>query len=86
MQANVAAGLTPYQVLRSATKNVGEYLKAKDTFGLVAPGHRADLVLLEVNPLTDIGNVAKRAGVMLRGRWLPESELQTGLAKIAAGN
>lgn len=86
MQANVAAGLTPYQVLRSATKNVGEYLKAKDTFGLVAPGHRADLVLLEANPLTDIANVAKRAGVMLRGRWLPESELQAGLAKIAAGN
>lgn len=84
MQANVAAGLTPYQVLRSATKNVGEYLKAKDTFGLVAPGHRADLVLLEANPLTDIANVAKRAGVMLRGRWLPESELQAGLAKIAA--
>ena len=83
MQANVAAGLTPYEVLRSATKNVGEYLKAKDTFGLVAPGHRADLVLLEANPLTDIANVAKRAGVMLRGRWLPESELQAGLAKIA---
>ena len=84
MQANVADGLTPYEVLRSATKNVGEYLKAKDTFGLVAPGHRADLVLLEANPLTDIANVAKRAGVMLRGCWLPESELQAGLAKIAA--
>jgi imidazolonepropionase-like amidohydrolase len=84
LQANVAAGLTPYQVLRSATKNVGEYLKAKDTFGLVAVGHRADLVLLTANPLTDIGNVANRAGVMLRGRWFPESELQAGLAKIAA--
>ncbi len=84
MQANVAAGLTPYQILRSATKNVGEYFKAKDTFGLVAPGHRADLVLLEANPLTDIANVAKRAGVMLRGRWLPESELQATLAKITA--
>jgi len=84
MQANVTAGLTPYQILRSATKNVGEYFKAKDTFGLVAPSHRADLVLLEANPLTDIANVAKRAGVMLRGRWLPESELQAELAKIAA--
>ena len=83
MQANVADGLTPYEVLRSATKNVGEYLKAKDTFGLVAPGHRADLVLLEANPLNDIGNVSKRAGVMLRGRWLPESEIQAGLSKIA---
>ena len=84
MQANIAAGLTPYQVLRSATKNVGDYFKTKDTFGLVAAGHRADLVLLNANPLTDIAHVAQRAGVMLRGRWLPESELQAGLAKIAA--
>ena len=84
MKANVTAGLTPYEVLRSATKNVGEYFKNKDTFGLVAPGHRADLVLLEANPLTDISNVARRTGVMLRGRWLPESEIQATLAKIAA--
>lgn len=84
MKSNVASGLTPYEVLRSATKNVGEYFKTKDTFGLVAPGHRADLVLLDANPLTDIANLAKRAGVMLRGRWLPESEIQAGLAKIAA--
>jgi imidazolonepropionase-like amidohydrolase len=84
MQANVDAGLTPYQVLQSATKNVGDYLKAKDTFGLVAPGHRADLLLLDANPLQTIGHIEKRAGVMLRGRWLPESELQAGLAQIAA--
>lgn len=84
MKANVAAGMAPYEVLRSATKNIGEYFKAKDQFGTVAAGQRADLVLLEANPLTDVANVAKRAGVMLRGRWLPESELQAGLAKIAA--
>jgi imidazolonepropionase-like amidohydrolase len=86
MKANVAAGLTPYEVLRSATKNVGDYLRpvAKDTFGTVAAGQRADLVLLNENPLHDIGAVAKRAGVMVRGRWLSEAEIQTGLAKIAA--
>jgi imidazolonepropionase-like amidohydrolase len=84
MQANVDAGLTPYQVLQSATKNVGDYLKAKDTFGLVAPGHRADLLLLDANPLQTIGHIEKRSGVMLRVRWLPESELQAGLAQIAA--
>ncbi len=86
MQANVAAGLTPYEVLRSATKNVGENLgpRAKDKFGLVATGHRADLVLLTADPLADIGNVAKRAGVMVRGRWLSEVDIQTRLAKIAA--
>ena len=51
---------------------------------LVAAGHRADLVLLNANPLADIAHVVQRAGVMLRGRWLPEAELQAGLAKIAA--
>ena len=85
MQAQVAAGLTPYTVLRSATRNVGDYFKAKDAFGTVAAGQRADLVLLEANPLADIGNVARRAGVMVRGRWLSEAELQAGLARIAAG-
>jgi len=84
MQANVAAGLTPYQVLRAATKNVGDYFKNKDTFGLVAVGHRADLILLHANPLSDVAHVAQRTGVMLRGRWLPEAELQAGLAQIAA--
>ena len=50
----------------------------------MAAGHRADLLLLEANPLDDVGNVARRAGVMVRGRWLPEAEIQTRLARIAA--
>ncbi len=41
-------------------------------------------MLLEANPLTDIANVAKRAGVMVRGRWLPESEIRAKLEAIAA--
>ena len=45
---------------------------------------RADLVLLDANPLTDIGNLALRAGVMVRGRWLPAEELKAMLEKIAA--
>jgi imidazolonepropionase-like amidohydrolase len=84
MRAMAAAGMSNHAILRSATRNVGEYFKAQDRFGLVAPGHRADLVLLEGNPLTDIGQVANRAGVLVRGRWLPESEIQERLAKIAA--
>lgn len=83
MKAMAAAGMTPYEILRSATRNVGEYFKAKDAFGTIAAGQRADLVLLTANPLADIGNVAQRAGVMIRGRWLPEAEIQARLAKIA---
>lgn len=84
----VEAGLTPYQVLESGTRNVATYaaqdLKLDGRFGTVAVGNRADLMLLDGNPLADIANVARRSGVMVRGRWLPASELQAGLDAIAA--
>ncbi len=84
MKAMAAVGMSPYAILRSATSRVGEYFAFKDHFGQVTEGHRADLVLLDANPLSDIDNVSKRSGVMVRGRWLPEAELQAGLAKIEA--
>lgn len=84
----VASGLTPYQVLESGTKNVGRYaaeeLKLDGRFGTVAAGQRADLVLLDGNPLDDVGNLTRRAGVMVRGRWLSAEELRTGLEELAA--
>jgi imidazolonepropionase-like amidohydrolase len=82
------AGLTPWQVLESGTRNVAEYaakdLRLDGKFGTVTPGNRADLILLDANPLTDVRNVAKRAGVMVRGRWLPAAELDRMLAEMAA--
>lgn len=84
------AGLTPYQVLESGTRNVAEYaakdLKLDGKFGTVAVGNRADLILLDANPLSDVRNVARRAGVMVRGRWLPAAELDRLLAEMAARN
>lgn len=77
-------GLPPYEIIRSGTKNVGDYFKDKDEFGTVAVGKRADLILIDADPLQDITNIAKRSGVMVRGRWLPEAEIQERLAKIAA--
>ena len=74
----VAAGLTPYEALRTATANPSEFL-GRDEFGLVTIGARADLLLLGANPLSDVSNAARRAGVMVRGRWLAESELRTML-------
>ena len=82
----VAAGLTPYEALRAATANPAEFLGATAEFGTVAVGRRADLILLDGNPLKDIGNTAGLAGVMIRGRWLPRSELQTMLDDLAAAN
>jgi imidazolonepropionase-like amidohydrolase len=68
------AGLSPYDVLLSATRRVGEYLHKN--VGTVTVGAQADLILLDANPLEDVANVRKQAGVMLRGHWLPSSELQ----------
>ena len=84
MQAMIKAGLTPYQVLEAGTRNPAIYLKAVSEFGTVEKGKRADLILLEDNPLKDVANVAKRAGVMVNGRWLAESELRKMLDDLAA--
>ncbi len=84
VQRMVDAGMTPIDVLRSGTVAVGAYFANADTFGKVKPGHRADLVLLGENPLENIDNLSSREGVMLRGRWLSRSEIDSRLAEIAA--
>ncbi|MFT4603303.1 MAG: imidazolonepropionase-like amidohydrolase [Rhodothermales bacterium] len=84
MERMVDAGMSPYDVIRTGTVNVGTYFSAWDTFGQVAEGNRADLILLTANPLESISNVAKRAGVMVRGTWYPEADIQERLAAIAA--
>ncbi|CAN5481772.1 hypothetical protein BH23BAC4_BH23BAC4_11490 [soil metagenome] len=53
-----------------------------EEWGTIAEGKAADLILLEANPLEEIGNAARRAGVMVRGHWLPESEIQARLDVI----
>ena len=75
----VGAGLTPFEALRTATANPAEFLSRPGEFGTVGVGVRADLLLLEADPLTDVSNAARRAGVMVRGRWLAEAELQAML-------
>jgi hypothetical protein len=83
LRALVRAGLTPYEALATGTRNPARFVGAPQDFGVVKAGARADLILLEANPLADVANVKRRAGVMLGGRWLSEGEIQTGLALIA---
>ncbi|HET9533609.1 MAG TPA: amidohydrolase family protein [Blastocatellia bacterium] len=83
MSHMLKSGMTPYEIIRSATKNVGDYFKDKDGFGTIAAGKRADLILIDADPLKDVSSIARRSGVMVRGRWLPEAEIQQRLAKIA---
>ena len=59
-------------------------MKAENEFGQVAVGMRADLVLIDGNPIVDIGNVAKISGVMLFGRWFAQKNIQKRLENIAS--
>ncbi len=83
LEAMVAAGLTPYEALAAGTTAPAAFFGNAD-WGAVAPGRDADLVLLEADPLDDIGNTRRIEGVMVRGRWLGRAELDDGLAAIAA--
>lgn len=82
----VASGLTPYEALRAGTYNVAAYFQALDEFGTVEEGKIADLILLDANPLDDVANVAHRAGVMVRGRWLDSEAIERRLEEIAASH
>ena len=83
MRAMVEAGVPTYAVLEAATRNPAAFFGREAEFGTVEPGKRADLILVEGNPLQDIRNVHRQAGVMVRGRWLPKEEIDRRLADIA---
>ena len=84
LELYVQAGLAPEQILHAATRNAAEFLGQVGEFGMVAEGLRADLLLLDAHPLVDIANVGRRTGVMLRGEWYSQEELQRRLDEIAA--
>jgi len=71
----VDAGLTPGEALRAATATPGAALSSWERRGVIVEGARADLLLLEANPMADIGAAQARAGVVLAGRWFDEASL-----------
>ncbi|HEX2081611.1 MAG TPA: amidohydrolase family protein [Longimicrobium sp.] len=75
LESLVEAGLTPWAALEAATRNPAEWLGTLAESGTVEPGKRADLVLLDANPLADIRNTQRIAGVMRAGRWYPAADL-----------
>lgn len=81
----VAAGLTPYQALRTGTVDVAKFMGEEGTAGVVRPGARADLLLLDANPLESIGNSLRISGVMANGRWIGQPERDAMLRALTAG-
>lgn len=76
----VQAGMTPMEAIQSATLNAARFLGITDAFGTVEVGKVGDLVLLDANPLDDIGNTRRIAAVVVNGRLLTKSELRQILA------
>jgi hypothetical protein len=75
-------GLTPFEVIRAATRHSAEFLSSSREFGTIAVGQRADLILVAGNPLAGLTNVQRRVGVMARGDWRTEAQLQKMLEEI----
>ncbi len=80
----VDAGLTPFEALRTGTLAPAEFFEMEDEFGEIRPGLAADFVLLEANPLDDVGAANRPHGVMIRGKWLDRATIEAGLEEIAS--
>jgi len=69
------AGLSPLELLQTATLNGAEFLRRADTIGTIEEGKNADLVLLEADPTASVENLARIGGVVLKGRYYSKSTL-----------
>jgi imidazolonepropionase-like amidohydrolase len=79
----VEAGMTPAQVIVAATSRPAEFLGLSDRGSLV-PGKRADLLVLDANPLDDIRNTRRIAALYLAGVEVDRAAIKAALAKHAA--
>ena len=77
-----SVGMTPMEALESATRKPAEWLGLNHEVGTIAPRKVADLVLLDANPLEQIGNTRRIAAVMLQGRLFQRRELDALLAAV----
>jgi imidazolonepropionase-like amidohydrolase len=82
LQRFVAAGFTPLEALQTATINPARFFRMEDRAGTVEKGKFADLVLLSANPLEDIANTQKIAGVIVNGRYFRRADLDKMLGRV----
>jgi imidazolonepropionase-like amidohydrolase len=78
----VEAGLTPMQALQAATAKPAEFLGRTTIQGTIEIGERADLILLDANPLDDIHNTQKIRAVVVNGKLLNRGNLDAMLAEV----
>ena len=78
----VESGLTPLEALRTATVNPAQFLGMKDV-GTIEPRMKANLVLLDANPVVNIANTKKISAVIMRGVLYRRNQLDDLLSKAA---
>jgi imidazolonepropionase-like amidohydrolase len=81
----VRAGLTPYQALESGTRHIAEFFGTGAERGTIEVGRRADLVLVEDNPLKDIRQTSRIALVIVNGHVLTREEIDARLKQLERG-
>ncbi len=65
------------------TSHPSEFFRTIDRVGTIEKGKRADLILLDANPLENISNTERRSGVMLKGKFYTQAEMNRWLDEIA---
>ncbi len=84
LQRFVAAGFTPLEALQTATLNPARFFGMETQLGTVEEGKLADLVVLSGNPLEDISNTQKIAGVFVNGRYFSHPQIENMLRGVEA--
>lgn len=83
----VESGLSTHQALAAGTSNAGRIAKRMHrdgSFGTVAAGQRADLLMLGDNPLQEVSHTRERVGVMAGGVWYAHGELDRMVTDLVA--
>jgi imidazolonepropionase-like amidohydrolase len=83
MEAMARSGMSAYAILKAGTVNPAICFSDAAQYGMIKEGLDASLILLENNPLEDIGNMSHPAGIMVRGQWLSKELIEARLNKIA---
>lgn len=86
MELLAKAGMRPEQLMAAATIRPAQWLGIDSKVGTIEVGKRADFVLLDGNPLVDIKNTRRIAGVSVDGRWLARETLDSMLSDLARRN
>ena len=75
------AGIANKDILKIATYNAADYFHETDTWGSIAPGQKANLLLLNKNPLESIENITSQEGIFLRGHYMTSKTIAQSISK-----